>query len=214
MKPLRITLFVIAFVLLASQTFRHAYVRWIETRTSVLDKYDSETGEKIGSARSLSDLEAAYDAAYKEKKKEEEAAKKEQDENPDSDWRLRNSRVDAESKEMELRQAIQEWESQTKEIRELHHFWTIGLVALVVGLVVYSRVERWTGFALVILAFCEMVWATCPGFRNLAGAQPEFDRLLLHKFVFSLLSFVLLIATWMVLRRIEARREAAEMLRG
>jgi hypothetical protein len=214
MKPLRITLFVIAFVLLASQTFRHAYVRWIETRTSVLDKYDSETGKKISSARSLSELEAAYDAAYKEKKKEEEATKKEQEANPDRDRPVRNSQIEAQSKESDLRMAIHEWESQTKEIRELHHFWTVGVIALVLGLLVYSRVERWSGFALVILAFCEMVWATCPGFRNLAGAQPEFDRLLLHKFVFSLLSFVLLIGTWVVLRRLEARREAVEMLRS
>jgi len=214
MKPLRTTLFVIAFVILCSQTFRHAYVRWIETRTSVLDKYDTETGKQISSARSLQDLEAAYDVAYKEKKREEEATKKAEEANPDSNRPVRNSQIAAQSKESELRQAIQEWESQTKEIRELHHFWMVGLIALVLGMVIYMRVEHWSGFALVILAFCEMVWATCPGFRNLAGAQPEFDRLLIHKFIFSLSSFALLIATWIVLRRIEARREAAEMLRG
>jgi hypothetical protein len=80
MKPLRITLFIIAFVILASQTFRHAYVRWIETRTSVLDKYNTETEKQISAAKSLDELVRQYDAAHAEVEKEKAAKTK----NPDA----------------------------------------------------------------------------------------------------------------------------------
>jgi hypothetical protein len=213
MKPLRITLFVIAFVILASQTFRHAYVRWLETRVSVLDKYDTDTDKQISAAQSLHELEQAYDAAYKETKKEEEA-RRAKGEVESTESKYSRERTEAEKKEDRLRQAIQEWESKNKEIRELHYFWVAGLIALVLGMVIYERMERWTGFALVILAFCEMIWATTLSFHYFLSNNHEFDRLLTQKFSFSVVSLVLLIVSWVALRRIEQRREAAEMLRS
>jgi len=41
------TLAIIAFLALASQTVRHAYMLWLEPRKSALDKYDQPRKEEI-----------------------------------------------------------------------------------------------------------------------------------------------------------------------
>ncbi len=192
MKPLRVTLFVIAFLILSSQTFRHAYVRWIEVRTSALDKYKTDAEKRISNAKSLQDLLSAYETAQRDVEKERAnkanagAAGQERvtasqpgDETTAADRKLR------------LRLAIEEWEGQTKEIRELHMFWIAGLVSLATGLLLFRfAADRWVAISLVILAYSEMIWATCPGFR-----------------VFSLISWVLLMFTHRWLQMLEKRRD-------
>jgi hypothetical protein len=61
MKSLRIIVFVLAMIVLTTQAVRHIYVRYIEPRTSVLDKYDqTETQKAIKAAESLDKLLAQY----------------------------------------------------------------------------------------------------------------------------------------------------------
>lgn len=146
--------------------------------------------------------------------KKEEEARKAKGEVESTESKYSRERTEAEKKEDRLRQAIQEWESKNKEIRELHYFWVAGLIALVLGMVIYERMERWTGFALVILAFCEMIWATTLSFHYFLSNNHEFDRLLTQKFLFSAVSIILLLVAWVWLRKQDRRREAAEMLRS
>ena len=64
MRALRIVVLVLAMLVLATQAVRHFYVRFIEPRTSVLDKYDqTETQKAIKSAGSLDELLTKYDPA-------------------------------------------------------------------------------------------------------------------------------------------------------
>ena len=64
MKALRVTLFLIAMTVLVAQTFRDVYVRWMEPRGSVLDRFSTKTEQDISSARSLDQLVALYAAAH------------------------------------------------------------------------------------------------------------------------------------------------------
>ena len=64
MKRLQITLFVIAFVILGTQSFRHLYVKWIEPRSSVLDSFRVPVDTAIASATSLGELVAMYEQAH------------------------------------------------------------------------------------------------------------------------------------------------------
>src|SRR5262249_51382402 len=64
MKALRITLFVLALVSFVTQTFRHIYVRWLEPRASVLDKYNTQTEKDVASAQSIQELESKFAAAH------------------------------------------------------------------------------------------------------------------------------------------------------
>ena len=198
MRKLQVTLFVIALVTLGSQTFRHAYVRWLEPRGSVLDKYDTQTEQQIASAKSLDALVALFDAAHTKVLEYEKTnpAKDEED-------KLHRFTGDVEpyKSEAKLRDAIKDWEQKSKEIRELWHFWLAGIVALAVGFVVSLKSDRWIAMALVILAFAEMIWATSPTLSSLGGAKPEFDRLLVQKFALSLASLALLLVAWFIAKR-------------
>jgi hypothetical protein len=200
-RGLRITLFVIAFVILASQAFRHAYVRWMEPRTSVLDKYNGETEQQIMSAKSLPELLSLYDAAHSrlkdyEKSHPEEAGKRE--------YQRTGEYARLSSDQTSVRNAIQEWERKSKDLHELWYFWLFGIFAFLLGSFVTLRSDRWVGIALLILAFSEMVWATSPSLRSF-GAQPEFDRLLVHKLVLTVASLLLLLLTWLWARRAEEK---------
>jgi hypothetical protein len=66
MRALLKTLAIIAFLALASQTVRHAYMLWLEPRKSVLDKYDQPRKEEIAAVASLDELLRRYDPIRKQ----------------------------------------------------------------------------------------------------------------------------------------------------
>ncbi|HEY6248636.1 MAG TPA: hypothetical protein VI685_01680, partial [Candidatus Angelobacter sp.] len=87
-------------------------------------------------------------------------------------------------------------ERKTEEIHGLRFFWTIGLVLLVLGIVIYKRLNRWVGFTLIIAALSEFIYWCSPTFF---GGTREFDRLLWNKLVLSLVSLALLVVVvWMI----------------
>src|SRR3990172_7447701 len=66
MKALKITVFLLAVLVLTTQFARHIYVRYLEPRGSVLDTYvQTETKKAIKGAASLDELVSRYDAAKK-----------------------------------------------------------------------------------------------------------------------------------------------------
>src|SRR3990172_6063446 len=66
MKALKITVFLLAVLVLTTQFARHIYVRYLEPRGSVLDTYEqTETKKAIKGAASLDELVSRYDAAKK-----------------------------------------------------------------------------------------------------------------------------------------------------
>lgn len=207
MRSLRITLFVIALVTLGSQAFRHAYVRWLQPRGSVLDKYQTRVGQQtedqIASAKSLDELVTLFDAAHKKVLEYEKT-------NPPKagEENLGRYRRDIEpyASENKLRDAIEDWESESKDTRELWIFWLAGLAALAIGSVAAFKSDRWIGMAFVILGFAEMVWATSPISEWAGGRSHQFDRLLVHKFSLCLLSLALLLVAWFIAKRRDLRQ--------
>lgn len=189
MKGLEKTIVVLAFLALISQTIRHAYMLWFEPRESVLDKFDKPKGE-IAAATSLDELVRRYEAAHKQV---EEARQERQQERAQSKTGETVVYADEETEpnksERELRMAIEDWERKAEEIHELRFFWTIGLVLLVIGVMIYKRLNRWIGFTLIIAAFSEFVYWCSPTFF---GGTHEFDRLLWNKLVLSLVALALL----------------------
>jgi hypothetical protein len=187
MKALRVTLFLIAMTVLVAQTFRDVYVRWMEPRGSVLDRFSTKTEQDISSARSLDQLVALYAAAH------QRVLDYEKTNPPKSDQEdYQRKQQEPYASENKVREAINDWEEKSKEIFELHRFWAAGLFALVLAVLVARR-DRWIAMSLLIVAFSEMVYATCPSFR---GPQPEFDHLLVQKVIFSLLSLLCLLWAW------------------
>ena len=198
MKALQRTLAMVAFLFLVAQTLRHAYMVWLEPRGSALDKYDQPAKGQIAGAGSLDELVQRYDTVRKQVELEKEKHGKSEGQQVSATgqeivtaWAPDNQKEPFKSEQM-LREAIVEWESRWKEIRELRFYWLLGLVLLVSGMGLYIRKNRWFGLGLLIAAFSEFIYWTSPTF---IGATREFDRLLMNKLGLSAVSLVLLVGT-------------------
>ena len=196
MRGLEKTIVILAFLALLSQTIRHAYMLWFESRESVLDKYEKPRKGEIEAAKSLDELVRRYEPIRKQVDQlREERAKAENATGEDQSARgkarpLEDTRIEPFKSEQELRQAINEWEEKANEIRELRFFWTIGLVFLILGMVIYRKLNRWVGLTLIIAGLAEFIYWTSPTFF---GGTHEFDRLLWNKLVLTIVSLILLL---------------------
>jgi len=172
------------------QSIRHAFILWVDPRGSALAKYE-QTEQEIVAAKSLEELVAHYEAA-REKVKQWEQGKSDKEKQEASSYYSLQEPYKSQEK---LRKAVQTWESQHREIYQLHFYWWCGLVILLAGLAGCVWVNRWLGVAWLIVAFAEMIWWTSPSF-NVLSAQEEFDRLVRWKFIYSMSILALLLALW------------------
>ena len=190
MKTFKAILGLLAVLIVGSQTFRHIYVRWVENRGSVLDQFE-ETKKSIAAAKSIEELLELYKES-KARVEEADAARA-----GDEDFERSYSKWENEPyrSEAELKSAIREWESHSKELVELHYFWWIGLSLALLGGVFYLRSNQWLGIAVILLGYAEMIWATSPSYQAF-GYPLEFERLLTLKAVYSMGSLVLIFVGW------------------
>jgi hypothetical protein len=195
-NALQKTLAIIAFLILATQTVRHTYVRWLEPRTSVLDKYDQPLKNEITSAASVDELLRRYEPV----RKQADAAREELSKTGKKITDEQERELEPYKSEHALHNAITEWEERSKEIHELRFFWLAGLAFCVLGFLTYKKLTRWFGLAFLIAGFAEFIYATCP---TLGRGTQEFDRLLVNKLIFSVVSLALLL-TFIWLNRIFA----------
>ena len=201
MKALQRTLAILASLFLGVQTVRHAYVLWLEPRTSLLDRYDQPLKDEIASAGSVDELVRRYEPARQEvdRIKAERRAT-----DPKAQFQ-----GDLESEpfrsEQSLRAAITSWEERAKELHALRFYWFVGFLLALAGAVCHLRVNRWCGVTLLIVGFSEIIYWTTPTF--LGTATREFDRLLVNKFALSLVSLFLLGLSIRLLRVFEEERK-------
>lgn len=214
MRALRIVVFVLAMLVLATQAVRHVYVRFIEPRTSVLDKYDqTETQKAIKSAGSLDELLTQYDPARiqaddldKRLKKMEEGKTK--DEMEVTREKFKDEHKKEYERESGLKNAISEWETKSKEILELRVFWAFGFAMILFGTLLQVRGFGWLGMSLVIPGIVEMIWWTCPSF-GFGGSPREFDRFLINKLVFTLITVAVLLGWWAIVTNMKRLQQSA-----
>ena len=93
--------------------------------------------------------------------------------------------------EMVLRRAITEWEDRSKEIYEIRFYCLVAFILFVLGTIIYKKWNKWMGLTLLIVAFSEFIYWTSPTF--LGSNTQEFDRLLVHKLVLSIVVLTLLL---------------------
>jgi len=145
---------------------------------------------QIDAATSLDELLRRYDPV----RKQVDSAKKEASEAGKE--RPSNDEIEPYKSEKMLREAINQWEERAKEIHAIRFYWLVGLVLSVLGLLTYSKLNRWLGVSLLIAGFSELIYWTSPTFL---GSTQEFDRLLANKLALSAFSLILLFAvTWLL----------------
>ena len=185
MNALKKTLFILALVSVCAYTIRHVYYKWFEQRDSVLDKYATALTSQIKNAESLDHLVTLYDKAQKAVDAYE-ADKT----NPWIEYRDRDEKEPYKS-QLEVKKAIIDWESKSKDIFQLRFYWGVGLLLLVVGYLLFRKLNQWLGLTIIIVGFAEQVYWTSPNFFS--GTGVEYERLLSNKLSFSLATLVLLV---------------------
>ena len=194
MQRLQTTLFVIFMVMLASQTFRHVWVKWIEPRGSVIDEFREPAEKKLADTKSLEELKAMYAKAradlksYEAGKSLEEIAL------------ARETNRDTYRDERQIEEAIREVEYRQKSMFAVWFFWGLGVLSVLLGLFVMARIDPWVGMTGVITGFGQMAIVTNPLYRTW-GPQTGFESLLTLKLILSVLTLALLLFLWLRARR-------------
>jgi Flp pilus assembly protein TadB len=188
MNPLLVTLGILTFLSLSTQLFRHVHVAYVVPRLSVLNKYDEKTEKDIAASQSIEVLLRQYEEARQRIKQLEDDKTEEE--------KVKLPRVgEPYTSEHKLKEAIQAWESRSREIGELHFFWWCGFLCLFLGLACFLRSNRWLAVAALTAGFIEMIYWTSPTFRVLGGGD-EFERLLTWKLVYTSISLAFLLGIW------------------
>src|SRR3972149_8581129 len=139
MKALKLTVFLLAVLVLTTQFARHIYVRYLEPRGSVLDKFEqTETKKAIKGATSLDELVSRYDVAKKrvdelDKQKKKSEANMSRDNRDVFRDKFGDEHKEDYERESDLKRAVQEWEKRSEETYELRVFWLFGFAFLLAG---------------------------------------------------------------------------------
>jgi len=194
MKNLITTLFIISMVVVITQTVRHSYVRGFYNNHSVLDEFEDDVTLEIKSSVSLDSLLVQYEKSHNavanfKKNKTEEVLRE--------SFKELNELRSVESK---YERAIRDWESKEEKTRELIVFWFAGFLIIVIGIFNYSKNYKWIGLSLILSGVIEMIWWSSPSITN-QGANIEFYKLLNIKLIFSIITFIVLSAMWILYRR-------------
>ncbi len=185
MEALKKTMFIIALVTVVSYTVRHIYARWFDPRTSVLDQFDKSITNEIKNATSLQQLEKLYANAH------QQVLIYDAVDSVKSMEPYKRFELEPYKQESELRTAIVEWEAKSREIFQIRFYWSIGLLLITIGFVLFHKVNPWLGLTILITGFGELVYWTSPTF---IGGSLEYERLLNNKILLSIATLILLIA--------------------
>lgn len=219
MRILRITA-LITMAILTTQGIRHFYVRYIEPRTSALDRFDkTDTRTAINEAATLDELVTRYEPTRKKKDALDAELQKglapieDRDAYSLFETKFREAHKTDYQQEQELRGAIGEWEANSIRVLELRAFWIGGAVLLIPGVILLARGFYWLGVSFIIPAVIEMLWWSSPSL-SFGGCPKEFNRLLTNKLILTGITFVLIVAFWSWFEVVQKRRSAAGTTRA
>lgn len=198
MRPLQITLMIVAAATFLLQTVRHVHLMLYGEEQQATARYSPgyENKERVQSEKSFAVLLDEYAVAQKaiadlEKGKDQEARQRLHDEQSDL-YQRRNA----------LEVEIDARERRGREIRDIWIFSGAGLVLIAIGGAAYLRGAQWSGMTLVIPGFLELLWWSSPSF-GMGGALQEYQLLLWNKIALSVIGLGLLYLGW---RLVEKRR--------
>jgi hypothetical protein len=189
MKPLLITLFLIANTIFITQSGRHVHQLFFGAQPSVLDQFDSKKQQ----ARSEKQMEVLV-ADYRSTIEVIRALEKGKTRREVGD--IRQEMTELYDKRDALQTEISERERNSRELRDLWHFSGYAIALILVGTMLYRRSVVWPGLALLVSGFAILEYWSSPAFFG--GAVAEFHLLLVGKTVVTLLALVLVYLFWIL----------------
>jgi hypothetical protein len=190
MKPLLITLFIIANVIFITQSGRDIHQLIWGAEPSILDQFDPET-MKARSERKTEVLVDEYRSVTEQIRALEKGKgwKEAQD--------IRQEHEDLYQKKGALQSEISEREAKRRAFRDLWIFTAFGAGLIVLGAVLYRMRATWSGLSIVIAGFTVFEYWASPSFFSGAGA--EFHALLVSKTLLTLAALFSLYVVWRVM---------------
>jgi hypothetical protein len=192
MKPLLITLFILANVIFITQSGRDIHVLIWGSEPSILDQFDSEKAK----ARSEKKTEVLVDE-YRSVDEEIRALEKGKGFKDVQD--IQQEHQDLYQKKEALHSEISDRETKKREFRDVWIFTAYGAALVVLGTVLYRLRAVWPGLSLVIAGFTIFEYWASPSFFS-GGAGAEFHALLVSKTVLTSIALVALYVVWRLVR--------------
>ncbi len=187
MKPLQITLFVIANVIFITQGGRDIHQLIWGSEPSILDQFNPEKVK----ARSEKKTEVLVDE-YRSANEEIRALEK------GKGWKevqdIQQEHEELYQKRGALQSEILERETKKREFRDVWIFTSFGAALIVLGTVLYRSRAVWPGLSVIIAGFAVFEYWASPSFFGGAGA--EFHALLVSKTVLTMIALVALYVVW------------------
>lgn len=189
MKPLQITLFLIANLIFITQSTRDLHQLVFGGQVSVLDQFDPEK-LKARAEKQIETLIADYRNVNDQVRNLEQGKKSKEVED------IRQEHSDLYEKKNALRSEISEREQRSWELRDLWLFSSVGILFIVCGAMLYRTGTLWPGFSILVSGFTILEYWASPTFFS--GATAEFHALLISKTLLTLIALGLLYAFWRI----------------
>jgi len=190
MKPLQITLFIIANVIFITQGGRDVHELIWGSESSILDQFSPE---KI-KAQSEKKTEVLMDEF---RNVNEQILALEKGKGWQEMQNISQEHQDLYQKRDVLRSEISERETKAREFRDVWIFTAYGVVLIILGTVLYRSRAIWPGLSIVIAGFCVFEYWVGPSFFS--GASAEFHALLVSKTVLTVVALIALYLVWGVM---------------
>ena len=191
MRPLQITLFVIASVIFLTQCGHDVHQLIWGAQPSVLDQFSpAEAG-----ARAVKDR-AVLVAEYRKVDLQIHTLEKDKDAQEAQDIQQKNR--DLYEKRDALRGEISQRESKQRQMRDVWIYAAYGFALIVLGLGVYRLGSVWPGISAVIAGFTIFEYWVSPS--SFEGAKAEFHALLVSKTILSFIALLSLYIAWKVMK--------------
>ena len=193
MRPLQLTLFLIANVIFITQLGRHAHLLVYGTEASVLERFEKGHVDKKR-ARSEQDVSALL-KEYEENDQTLGRLEKDHKVGDLADLRQQNSAT-YERREA-LRIEISERERKERELRDMSLYCGYAIILYALGFILYRSGVVWPGFAILVTGIVILEYWASPTFFGGGGAG-EYHQLLLLKIFTTSMAIVLLYLFWRI----------------
>ncbi len=190
MKPLQITLFIIANVIFITQGGRDVHQLIWGSEPSVLDQFNPETVK----AQSEKKTEVLVDEF---RNANEEILALEKGKGWQEMQNISQEHQDLYQKREALRSEISERETKAREFRDVWIFTAYGVALIILGTILYRSRAMWSGLSIVIAGFAIFEYWVSPSFFR--GASSEFHAVLVSKTVLTIVALVALYAVWRIM---------------
>jgi hypothetical protein len=190
MKPLQITLFIIANVIFITQGGRDIHELIWGSESSVLDQFSPEKVK----AQSEKKTEVLVDEF---RNVNEQILALEKGKGWQEMQNISQEHQDLYQKRDALRSEISERETKAREFRDVWIFTAYGVALIILGTVLYRSRAMWAGLSIVIAGFSIFEYWVSPSFFS--GASAEFHVLLVSKTVLTVVALIALYVMWRVM---------------